>query len=976
MTGDKLRSIALAALMVLSVVAMAAPAGAATNTTVSVDPGSQSVDTGNTVQYDIVVDSVDNGIASYEFEASVGNVDTAKITDVSLQGTQASDTLTTVDYADDNSSVSVAAGVADHDNGVIATITVEGVAEGETDLTLSGVAVGDNDANSYTIDGTNSGTVSVQADTGNGDNGAETGITTGASEYTDKYTSGERYWIGQSLLINDDDEAGTTLELYTVTRESGGEYFVDQYRGDVPLNESGEEVLDTSDLNPDERYVITTGNANEVVMADNGNVTNYASPTSDNIRQASFTLTQQTLSVSWDDASTYNDGDEERYMNELEITSNRGSYTVWLTAPGLDTDDFEEIFGDQVQYTFSSSGTDYVALEGTTDVTYDANFDGIDAGEYEFTAIVSDTFDSDTATVQINELDLDFQLTPDVIEQEAGDWAEIAIDVDGTDEAYVIVGGPEVNYLTRVHVQDADDDGTIEFSMNTALAGATADPMDVFETRYSDDDILDADRPRPGAFGNEDSTFFIPDQVEPGLDDRAFIDPADYTVTISRNAQIEESGGELVLPGEETAGVMILDPGQTEALNTYVVPSGESVREVEDIEENAVETDYVARGDFLVAEMKATGISGFIDERADFLGDEVPEIVFSFTGSEKVNEEAPGFSQGNLIQDPQNDTYYIVFNTGDLSAAQYPAEEYGATLVIEPPLRAGDQLNYDADGDGTNDLELTTTSVDLEEPTASVDDAVDDELNLQASENVTLTGTSNVAPGSEITIQIRSEDNILRERATVSEDGEWEVTFADFAENFPEETEFELTVRRAGRSLRTIDDGMVVTPANIQITNFNAPSSVLEQRAVTVSATIENTGGQSVTDTVEWVVAGDTVKSQEITVGANDSVDVEFTISTEGLSAGDYEHSLVFGDASQSATLTIEAETTPTEEPTATPTEEPTATPTEEPTATPTETEEPETTTESDGGDGPGFGIAVALVALLAAALLAVRRQD
>lgn len=64
---------------------------------------------------------------------------------------------------------------------------------------------------------------------------------------------------------------------------------------------------------------------------------------------------------------------------------------------------------------------------------------------------------------------------------------------------------------------------------------------------------------------------------------------------------------------------------------------------------------------------------------------------------------------------------------------------------------------------------------------------------------------------------------------------------------------------------------------------------------------------------------------------------------------------------------------TPTDTPTATPTETPTATatptetPTDTPTATPTETLEPVST--------PGFGIPVAVVALLAAALLAGRRD-
>jgi PGF-CTERM protein len=67
---------------------------------------------------------------------------------------------------------------------------------------------------------------------------------------------------------------------------------------------------------------------------------------------------------------------------------------------------------------------------------------------------------------------------------------------------------------------------------------------------------------------------------------------------------------------------------------------------------------------------------------------------------------------------------------------------------------------------------------------------------------------------------------------------------------------------------------------------------------------------------------------------------------------------------------------TPTEqEPTPTPTEqEPTPTETEpEPTETETATEE---ATDTPGQDGPGFGIVVSVLALLAAALLAARRNE
>jgi hypothetical protein len=136
-------------------------ATAATATPVSTTPESETVDVGQTVTFDVQLDTVNNGVSSYEFDAALDNPDVAKITDVSLQGTSASDTLTTVDYSNNNSNISVAAGSADHSDGVIASITVETTEVGTTNLSLSGVTVGDADANSYAITSANGATVTA-----------------------------------------------------------------------------------------------------------------------------------------------------------------------------------------------------------------------------------------------------------------------------------------------------------------------------------------------------------------------------------------------------------------------------------------------------------------------------------------------------------------------------------------------------------------------------------------------------------------------------------------------------------------------------------------------------------------------------------------------------------------------------------------------------------------------------------------------
>jgi PGF-CTERM protein len=97
---------------------------------------------------------------------------------------------------------------------------------------------------------------------------------------------------------------------------------------------------------------------------------------------------------------------------------------------------------------------------------------------------------------------------------------------------------------------------------------------------------------------------------------------------------------------------------------------------------------------------------------------------------------------------------------------------------------------------------------------------------------------------------------------------------------------------------------------------------------------------------------------------------------------GNYTVEVDDGDNTDRVSITVVEQVQETPEPTPEPTatEEPTPTATPEPTATeeptPTATPEPTATPTSTPTGTPGFGIVVALIALVAAALLAVRRNN
>lgn len=146
------RGLALAALMVVSVFAGAfvVPAAAAGTTDVTLDPVDESISVGGTHTYEVVVENAQNGVGSYGMDVSLADGSVATITSVTAEGTTNDENR----IAADGDSARIAAVEADtEDTGrvVVATITVEGDADGTTTLELSNVELGDESENDYTI---------------------------------------------------------------------------------------------------------------------------------------------------------------------------------------------------------------------------------------------------------------------------------------------------------------------------------------------------------------------------------------------------------------------------------------------------------------------------------------------------------------------------------------------------------------------------------------------------------------------------------------------------------------------------------------------------------------------------------------------------------------------------------------------------------------------------------------------------------
>ena len=150
--------------------------------------------------------------------------------------------------------------------------------------------------------------------------------------------------------------------------------------------------------------------------------------------------------------------------------------------------------------------------------------------------------------------------------------------------------------------------------------------------------------------------------------------------------------------------------------------------------------------------------------------------------------------------------------------------------------------------------------------------------------------------------------------------------------------------------------------------------------SVEVTAEVQNEGDAAGQFTTMLQADGTVVDSESVDLDPGEERTVVLTTTFE--EAGEYEIR-VGGDlagtvsvvdstptATPEPTSTDTPEPTPTDTPELTPTDTPESTSTPEPTATPTPTP-----TETDDEESPGFGTAIALLALLAAALLAPRRR-
>ncbi|RQG88881.1 PGF-CTERM sorting domain-containing protein [Natrarchaeobius halalkaliphilus] len=808
-----------------------------------------------------------------------------------------------------------------------------------------------------------------------------------ATATDDDLSSGSTYWQGQELNITETDgvDDGADLQI----REYDGDNDIGSLVNEFSLDGDGHAVVETDGLDAGDYVITNASDRSEAIEFDDGE----ASVASD-AESAYFEITTQDLDAEFDD-EIVNDGDDS--VTDLEIDSNRGTYSVIVNADGdLDDEELFNIFvedgqdiydnirddpstdntsvdedleptesgpdhrfGDFSAALFDDTEDDYeeqIVLLDINDLEEEVDFADIDTGEYDLTFDVVDSTAEDTATIEVVEEDVDAAFDQSVYTQSAGDVVEFTVELDDTDSAYIQFGDEDAGYLDVLYVEDDSDNDEVTFQVNTRTAGAPDTDTDL--VFHSEDDIVQSlvhdggDEVEDAEFYDEDTDgtaqdfeWYLEelDLIQDGDDpEDQLVRPlqaTDYDVALNGNGHfIVNSDGEAELDDELDLATLDLTTPGIDSISTHVAPSDDAdEHDLGELRDLLTERSDIAEDDQLVITAEATGLHGaLLAEEGDwsaledgFGADSLYELTDN--DGEGINFEVEADdATGN--QDPTS----LVLENADDEDVFVLADNDAGELYIVIDTSSSDAFDRSiSDGmDFTAELEYETDSDDRYQ--------FDDEWNNG--------GAGSSHDGAAYPYFPADSDQSVSTEFTIVDP---EVTFDNLDEDdyvqLETSDEFEIT----GET--NVAPG---TDSSVRITNAGDTPSFLH----TLDDTEIDSDGSFTTNAVDFSDRDE-----------GDEGEVDFRVGGSTVDDADalFVDELATDDDPEETDDTDE-ETDDTEE---------TDDSDDEPVETDDSDDEPVETDDSDDepvdsdDSVPGFGVAVALVALLAAAMLALRRQ-
>jgi len=651
-----------------------------------------------------------------------------------------------------------------------------------------------------------------------------------------------------------------------------------------------------------------------------------------------FDVQVQEIDADWDDNEVTEDDDAAEIDIDLGRNDNVANYnlTVWADGPDdFDDEMIEQLFtdaNDELNGTVenedflplrtlddvygidvdpddrdTSGGENLAELQDEGIVTFELNesqlnridelnlvadFSNLDAegnfpdeGEYEFTFLITDTGAADTSSITISDSDSDASFSAGTYQAVAGDIAEFEFEIEDAGEAWIQIGDADSDFVDILYVDVDDEDEPVEIKVNTRLLGTSQDldadevydveNADDFESAYHDMGVTPPDN--ANLFEDDGSPHDDFDQYvnDLGIADQANesltrpLQPTDYELQIAGtdvdDALFDADSGD----GEandllDSAVLELVSPSIGDiTIHTAPEENADDVDEISELVEAATARDEIAHEDRLIVQVEATGLYGGLvagaenENAADVDFDRLDEgfssqilynltettnesISFEITGDARTGNQDPievDLENGDdrdsyVLIDNEGGQFFVVVNTGSDTAfanGDAPDSDVSFTAMLEYDADNDDD-RYEFEGDENpdpfsaasgaenypyllvGDVLSSSAEFDLVEPDVSFDNLnADDEIQAENIEDAAISGTTNIAPGSDAELRVSSTDASTSFRIgqdiSINEDGEISAEFDFSGQEVGDE--FDTRFRASGSTIDTVDSVIV-----------------------------------------------------------------------------------------------------------------------------------------------------------------------
>ena len=741
----------------------------------------------------------------------------------------------------------------------------------------------------------------------------------------------------------DDETAGDPVESVT---PSGSTATIDT------SSVSGGEPIDPG------WYVVYDGSDGDVV------------PTTEN----AFQVRTQQLDATQADGTVDSTGDGAETSVTLDSPLRSTAFDVNVTSADLDGDGLFDVFEGETNADVERIGDERIVIRDVqAGASVPMTFEPVLAATYGFEFEVTDTGAEADTTVVVEEREVGAAFGGDLFETNAGDIVEIDVALQDTDEAYVMIGGDKAsgereltNYFDILHVEG---DATIR--MNTRLLGTNVPSEEAYEaegaevTSYLQEPSHDGfdgvsfegSADDLSAFRSEIGIGALPRPIQP---ERLRLVVGDSGSVVVRDDGVPDFERPL-----DRSNVLIDDTDGFGNVTTYVAPGGsasefDAADGLGELEGQLTQRRTVAKGDRLVFGIEADGLTGLVSWLDGRLSPDDPgfepaalSTLLEFPDGVALeaeqtnpgrNERAAALDLGgatdgdaSLFYEPARnegdrlaiDQYYLVIDTrgsGPFDRSIDPGDEYRFRFGYDTsgetdwfgtvdhdaldPNGAAPHFPY-AEREADNESE--TRLVTVEERTVEYE-TVDsrDRPVLRSATAASVSGRTNLAPGTEVSLQLIPEgrdggDRITIEDVEIDDDGTFEFTHdlsgLDPGEGIEVEfyAEQRLLDKRAG-VVAGADEPLV----EYRIAEHTGSATLKKGEPFsTISATVENVGYVPGERSVRLVIDNGTASSRSVELTRDGSETVRFG-GTVDLDPGEYEYAITADGTEATGLLTVE----------------------------------------------------------------------